>query len=162
MPSEGVADELVDLGVMREEGIDGFGRCFVANSSAIMNPLETDRIRARHLAEGVILDGLRQWARKNGIGSYNRLTIRGEGQPLMVGQFKWDLTGPSYLLPAKRVRHKKIQPGFVVADVFAEGQLDVHHIQYFIRKVQIYQKTSNSGALFSDPHGRKLYRRCHN
>ena len=77
----------------------------------------------------------------------------------MVGQFKWDLTGPSYLLPLRR---ENIRNGFVVADVFTERQLDVHHIRYFIRKVQTYQKTSNSGALFPDPYGRKIYRRCPN
>ena len=140
-----VAKQLVDLGVMEEEEIDGFGRCFVANPSAVIQPLATSHIRARRLTEGVVLDGLRQWARKNGIGSYDKITVRGEGQPLKVGQFKWDLTGPSYLLPVRRANAKN---GFVVADVFAEGRLDVAHIQYFARKVKIYQETSNSGALF--------------
>ena len=56
-----------------------------------------------------------------------------------------DLTGPSYLLPVRRV---DTQNGFVVADVFGEGRLDAPHIRYFIRKVQTYQKTSNSGTLF--------------
>ena len=50
-----------------------------------------------------------------------------------------------YLLPVRRFDN---QNGFVVADVFAECRLDVPHIRYFIRKVQTYQKTSNSGALF--------------
>ena len=145
VPSEGVAKKLVDLGVMKEAEISGLGRCFVANPYSIMHPLEIAHIRARRLTEVVILDGLRQWAWKNGIGSHNTITIRGEGHPLKVGQFKWDLTGPSYLLP---VRRANTQNGFVVADVFTEGRLDVPHIQYFIRKVQIYQKTSNSGALF--------------
>ena len=145
VPSEGVAKKLVDLGVMEEEEISGLGRCFVANPYSVMQPLATGHIRARRLTEGVILDGLRQWAWKNGIGSRNTIAIRGEGHSLMVGQFRWDLTGPSYLLPLKS---KNIPHGFVVADVFTEGQMDVPHIRYFIRKVQTYQKTSNSGALF--------------
>ena len=145
VPSERVAGELIDLGVMEEKEIGGFGRCFVAHPSTGMQPLKTSHISARRLTEGVVLDGLRQWARKNGIGSYDKITIRGEGHPLKVGQFKWDLTGPSYLLP---VRRADTQNGFVVADVFTEGRLDVRHIRYFIRKVQIYHKTSNSGALF--------------
>ena len=145
VPSEGVAKKLVDLGVMEEEEISGLGRCFVANPYSVMQPLATGHIRPRRLTEGVILDGLRQWAWKNGIGSRNTIAIRGEGHSLMVGQFRWDLTGPSYLLPLKS---KNIPHGFVVADVFTEGQMDVPHIRYFIRKVQTYQKTSNSGALF--------------
>ena len=148
VPAEGVAEKLVDLGVMEKEEIGSLGDCFVANPFAVSEPLEINHIRARRVAESVVLDGLRQWARKNGIGSYNKISIRGEHQPLMVGQFKWDLTGPSYLLPLRRFSRRSIQPGFIVADVFAEGQLDVPHIQYFIRKAQLYQKTSNSGALF--------------
>ena len=145
VPSEQLAKKLVDLGVMEEKEIAGFGRCFVAKPWAITQPLAISHIRARRLTEGVVLDGLRQWARKNGIGSYEKIVIRGEDHPLKVGQFKWDLTGPSYLLP---IRSGNTQNGFVVADVFAEGRLDVPHIRYFTRKVQIYQKTSNSGALF--------------
>ena len=145
VPSVGVAEKLRVLGVMKEEDLGVLGRCFVANPNAVMQPLGTGHIRARRLTEGVMLDGLREWAWKNGIGSRNTIAIRGESHPLMVGQFRWDLTGPSYLLPLRR---KNIPNGFVVADVFTERQLDIHHIRYFIRKVQTYQKTSNSGALF--------------
>ena len=148
VPAEGVADRLVDLGVMREYEIPGLGPCFVANCSGVNEPLSNNHIMARRRIEGVMLDGLREWARKNGIGSYHSINIRGDGRPLTVGQFKWDLTGPSYFLPVRRVKKKKTQPGFLVADCFAEGLLDVHQIQHFIRKVQTYLKTSNSGFLF--------------
>ena len=84
VPSEGVAKKLVDLGVMEEKEISGLGRCFVANPYFVIQPLGVGHIRARHLTEGVILDGLRQWTWKNGIGSHNTVAIRGEGQPLMV------------------------------------------------------------------------------
>ena len=57
-------------------------------------------------------------------------------------QFKWDLSGPSYLLPLRRGQAKN---GFLVADVFADGILDTHSIQFFIRKVQILRASSNAG-----------------
>ena len=139
-----VMQELVSLGVMREEERGGLGRCCIAEASALVTPLDTAHVRARRLTEGVILDALREWAWKNGIGSRNTITIRGEGKPCKVGQFKWDLTGPSYLLP---LRGRNQAHGFLVADVFAGSRLDVPRIQYFVRKVQTYQKTSNSGAL---------------
>ena len=148
IPSEGVSEKLIELGVLRKEDFSALGECFVANSYAIMEPLAASEISARRLTERVMLDGLREWIRKNGIGSYNSIDIRGEDKPLMVGQFKWDLTGPSYFLPVRKVGKTGTQNGFVVADVFDESWLDIHHIRYFIRKVQIYQKTSNSGALF--------------
>ena len=96
IPSAGLAERLVDLGIMEEKEIGGFGRCFVAKPNAVIEHVGPNPIRARRLAEGIMLDALRQWAWKNGIGSRNTITIRGEDQPLMVGQFKWDLTGPSY------------------------------------------------------------------
>ena len=144
VPSTAVMNKLVSLGVMNDEEIGGLGPCCVADAGAVMAPLGAVRIKARRLTEGVILDGLREWAWRNGISSRDTITIRGEGAPCRVGQFKWDLTGPCYLLPLRRGSREH---GFVVADVFTEERLNVHHIRYFIRKVQIYQKTANSGAL---------------
>ena len=143
--SQQTAGQLVDLRVMEKRTVDGLGYCFAANPRAIIRPLGAGHIKARRLAEAVMLDGLRQWAWKNGIGTRDTIAIRGENHPLQVGQFKWDMTGPCYLLPLRRGRFAH---GFVVADVFAEAELDAYQIRYFIRKAQIYQKTSNSGALF--------------
>ena len=143
--SERTARQLSDLGVIWRRVVDGFGDCFAANPRAIIHPLVPGHIKARRLAEAVMLDGLRQWAWKNGIGTRGTIAIRGETHPLQVGQFKWDMTGPCYLLPLRRERFTH---GFVVADVFADTELDAYQIRYFIRKAQMYQKTSNSGALF--------------
>ena len=148
IPSEGVSAKLIDLGVMEKEEIGVLGECFVTRPYAMVEPLESTEIYARRLTEGVILDGLREWVRNNGIGSYNSVDIRGDDKTLRVGPFQWDLTGPSYLVPVRKVEKSGIQNGFVVADVFDDCWLDIHHIRYFIRKVQTYQKTSNSGTLF--------------
>ena len=144
VPAASVMNQLISLGAMRAQEIDGLGHCCVAEADAVMAPLDAALIKARRLTESVILDGLRDWAWRHGIGSRGTITIRGERAPCRVGQFKWDLTGPCYLLPLRRGSREH---GFLVADVFAEGLLDVHEIRYFIRKVQIYQKTANSGAL---------------
>ena len=147
--SDRVAEELAKLGVIGNREIAGLGQCFVAMPDALIRKLSTDHIKARRLTEGVLLDGLRQWAWKNGIGSVNTMTIRGDSEHSMVGQFKWDLCGPSYLLSLRRKnRRNNVRHGFVVADVFAEGEISAPQIRYFVRKVQTYQKTSNSGPLF--------------
>ena len=148
VPSDNVARELLYLGAMEVTEITSIGRCFKLDFPAVEPPKKPNHIKARRLTEGVMLDGLREWLRNNGIGSYDKIAIRGEGQLLEVGQFKWDLTGPSYLLPVRHIKKTKTQNGFVVADVFAESRLDTHQIQYFIRKVQTYQRASNSGPLF--------------
>ena len=143
--SQRTARQLFDLGVIQRSVIHGFGPCFAANPQAIIQPLAPGHIKARRLAEGVMLDGLREWAWKNGVGTRGTIAIRGENHPLQVGQFKWNMTGPCYLFPLRR---EKFTHGFVVADVFADAQLDAHQIRYFIRKAQMYQKSSNSGSLF--------------
>lgn len=89
--------------------------------------------KARDLAEKVILDGVREWARRLGLASYNKIAIRGEPELKPIGQFSFDLAGPSYLLPLKRGAGR---PGFFIADVFAAGPLDEFQIRYFIRKAE--------------------------
>lgn len=145
VPTQEVASKLVELGVMEEREFGTLGRCYITRPAAVVQPLEYGHVVAWRQSESVMLDGLREWVRKNGVGSYDKIKIRGEDHSLEVGQFKWDLTGPSYLLPVRRSNNRN---GFVVADVFAGSRLGVPEIRYFIRKVQMYNKTSNSGPLF--------------
>ena len=140
-----VASELIKLGMMHEHVSSDLSRDYAADGHALHAPRPLPEVRARRHAEAVILDGLREWLRKNSIGSYNKIAIRGDDHPRMVGQFKWDLTGPCYFHPVVRAHGKN---GFVVADVFAGTRLDEHSIRYFIRKVRMYSASSNSGALF--------------
>ena len=140
-----VAERLIELGVMEGQSIGDLGSCYVANPGALTTPVTPQTFRSRRLVEDVMLDGLRMWMRRNGVGSSDKIAIRGEDHPLMVGQFKWDLTSPCYLFPLRR---QDILHGFVVADAFWEYQMSTFHIQYFLRKVQTYQQTSNSGLLF--------------
>jgi hypothetical protein len=96
---------------------------------------------SRLKAEGILLDAIREWARKLGLASYNAIAIRGDHRPRQVGPFTWDLTGPSYLLS---FRNKNTPPGFFVADVFAEGVLDEHQIKFFVRKAQMLKAALNN------------------
>ena len=145
VPSVVVAKRLIELGVLKEQPIGDLGPCYIAKSEGIMSRLTLQMFRARRLVEGVALDGLRTWMRINGVGSPDKMAIRGDDHPLMVGQFKWDLTGPCYLFPLRR---QDSLHGFVVADVFWENRMDAFHIRYFLRKVQTYQHTSHSGPIF--------------
>ena len=142
--SSQVVSELIKLGVVHEHTSGDLTREYVASEHAPHPPKPPSEIRARRHAEAVILDGLREWLRKNSVGSYDKIAIRGDEHPRMVGQFKWDLTGPCYLRPVMRLDGNN---GFVVADVFAGTRLDEHDIRYFIRKAKMYGATSNSGGL---------------
>ena len=151
--SEWVAKRLVQLGAMRREEVEDVGSCYVANpqiTDYFADPNTTD-FRALRIIEKLGLEGLREWVAKNSIGAYTKATIRGEDYPTQVGSFKWDLTAPSYLAPLKRHSISDVEsrtlPGFVVADSFVTQKLDSMHIQYFIHKTRLYDKTANSGKL---------------
>lgn len=98
----------------------------------------------RRTAESVLLDAVRDWARKLGLGSYNTIAIRGDEGLRPIGPFMFDLAGPSYFAPVQQANGK---PGFIVADVFVEGTLNEHHIQYFIRKVTMLRSMRPSYAV---------------
>lgn len=103
---------------------------------------DTDGIKARGIAEGIILDGLREWARRIGAASFNKIWIRGEPDLEPIQQFQFDLAGPSYLMSLRR---GKGAMGFLVADVFSTGLLNEFEIRYFIRKARALH-ASLSGA----------------
>ena len=103
-------------------------------------------MRARDLTERVLLDGLREWCRKTGMASYNAIRVRGDQDLKPIGPFAFDLAGPSYLLPLQGGATK---PGFVVADVFAEGRLTVEQVQFFIRKARMLKATLKGTGVLS-------------
>ena len=102
-------------------------------------------MRARDTVERTILDGVRDWARNIGAASYNQIAIRGEEALKPVQQFRFDLVGPSYLLPLQR--GDKRSPGFLVADVFSDGALDEFHVRYFLRKAKALHSTLTSATI---------------
>ena len=152
--SNQVAAKLMRLHAMRVEEIDGVGSCYVANALVTDDLCDLDprEFAVLRVAENLALEGLREWVGRNSVGAFTKIAIRGENFPAQVGQFKFDLTAPCYLLPVRnQLRRDGIShtsPGFVVADSFVTRALSATHIRYFIRKVKIYEKTSNSGRLF--------------
>lgn len=132
-----VLDRLAAAGLLAERRL-GEERIVVVGRYEIGHA-DVDGMRSRGVAERIILDGLREWARRIGAASYNQIRIRGEPELEPIQQFNFDLAGPSYLLSLRR--GKVGSPGFLVADVFSEGILDEYHIRYFLRKAQALHAT---------------------
>lgn len=133
LSAERVAETLSKASVIREY-VDADSRKYLSFSAAggvldINGP-----------AELVMLDAVREWARKLGFASYNSIAIRGEDGLVPIGPFMFDLAGPSWFGPIPQSGGK---PGFLVADVFAEGPLTEHQIQFFIRKVTMLKAMRN-------------------
>jgi len=71
------------------------------------------------------------WLKKNSIASYNAITYYGD-----FCSYNWDLASPSYLLPLIKRKGEKRNPGFIVADIIPQFDIDDDDVEYFIRKVE--------------------------
>ena len=146
VPASVVFDKLLSIGLIEAVEIRNLAECIrLRNDLFQVNELNT--FRASRLAEDIQMDALREWVRKIGLVSYNAASIRDDRQAPSFGNFYWDLTGPSYLLPLVSRSETKTKPGFFVADVFCDTSLDVPDIQYFLRKVRMLQ-TRTRGVPF--------------
>lgn len=125
-----VLESLTSVGILKRITSDQMGDCVAIDPNELGIP-DVNYAWAQRRAESVLLDAIREWVRNLGIGSYNAVSIRGEKAKRIVGQFSWDLTAPSYLLPLKQANGR---PGFVTADVFVGDNLDEFQIRYFLRK----------------------------
>ena len=145
--SSRVEQTLEAAGVIRRENVNGED-CYVISRPELGYP-EYESFKARNIIEDIMIDGVREWVRKMGLASYNSIAIRRENpEKRMVGAFKWDLTGPSYLLPL-RVGNSK--PGFFVADVFSGSTLDENNVSYIIRKSQLLKASTKNIRVLSMP-----------
>jgi hypothetical protein len=140
-----VAKKLVDAGFV-ERLTDASHGEIIRLFPYALGPSDTAGMKVRNAVEGVMLDGLREWAKKNGCAGYNSIAIRGDEHPRLVGPYKWDLTGPSYLLPLRGTKDAESQ-GFLTADVFAVGPITHHQIKYMIRKAVNLRATTNVGRV---------------
>jgi hypothetical protein len=135
VPAALVLKRLVDSGFLRTRHYSGvpYAGELVELGWDELGERDVEGLRMRQVVERVMLDGLREWARKNNLASYNAIAIRGDDHPRLVGPYKWDLTGPSYLLPLRGGKEGLEGQGFFVADAFA-GVLTLDQTRYFIRK----------------------------
>lgn len=136
VPLAGVLENLEKAGLVERFEIGEMGECVSLHRLAFGS--QDQRVfRAQKLAEDVLMDGLREWARKLGFASYNAIDIRDTDQAPKFGTFHWDLVGPSYLLPLTAGTSKNRKPGFFAADVFCGSTMDLANIQYFLRKIRM-------------------------
>lgn len=136
VPLAGVIDNLENARLIRRDDVGELGECLMLHPDAFDFP-DIHAFRARALAEGVLMDALREWARRLGLASYDAITIREGNDAPRFSTFFWDLCGPSYLLPLVSIKKGKRTPGFFVADVFCGCTLSLANIQYFLRKVRV-------------------------
>lgn len=116
--------------------VEGVGECVAIDADGHFGTPNISRLRARLVTEQILIFAVRDWARKLGMASYEKIEVRQEDASLpRYGTFNWDLCGPTYLQPmVRRDTAGKLQPGFLVCDAIAGGNVDELAMAAFIRK----------------------------
>lgn len=134
IPGDEVVRRLVDAELLQTVEMPGLGSCVAFARGELYLDIRFPEVRARLIAEKVLLQSIQEWAAKLGFGSFHSFKLRGEGTP-MVGQFSWDLTAPSFLGPlANWSDPAKPKPGFLVVDVLLTEVVGLADISPFIYK----------------------------
>lgn len=79
--------------------IDGFGRCVLLTQYEQDLQFILPDIRARLIAEKILMGAISQWAKNLGLVSYNIFTDRDAEELPSVSTTLWDMAGPSYISP---------------------------------------------------------------
>jgi hypothetical protein len=134
-----VLERLKHVRILEQREVPGVGDCISLDCNGRFPIVNEHELAARLLTEKILLLAVKDWARKLGVASYDKILVRDETTELpKVGTFRWDLTGPSYLTPmVRRDASGKPKPGFFVCDVVAGTEVDEQAIGAFLRKCQL-------------------------
>lgn len=135
---------LDEAGLLEKVTVPGLGECVALVQARDFYEWRGADIRARLITESVLLSAVREWVRKLGIVSYDKVGTREGDTPAMVGTFAWDLTAPSYLgFLTKRSKDGKQKPGFFVCDIYLGGRVTVEGVRPFINKCKTLRQLRN-------------------
>lgn len=109
-------------------------RTYVGFKTSYHRTEQIEVINATDLAEFVALNGIKDWARKLGFGSYNAFNIRGDDEAPVVSGMTFDLSAPSYVRPLMSVTDGKVKPGFLACDINLLQVIETDEVEAFIRK----------------------------
>ena len=148
-----VLQRLTEIGIVEVVNHADFGECVSLTSAleGVSVLAKPGAFRARLLAEDILLGALTEWIRNLGLGSYNKVQTRNLKAQPQFGQFKWDVSAPSYIHPLTRYdrRSSKLNPGFIVADVLLGQDVAPKHLRYFLKKNALMRSQRTAAPFLS-------------
>lgn len=137
--SETVLERLEKVRLVALVDIAGIGPCVALAANGCFRVLDDEELKARLVTEKILLLAIRDWVRKLGLASYDKIALRDDPKGLpRVGTCAWDLTGPSYLHPmVRRAADGKPKPGFLACDVLVGESADDKAVAAFVRKCRV-------------------------
>lgn len=160
--SDTVLARLEAVRLVRSADVEGIGPVVVLNAGGQIGAFEDHHLRSRLIVENILLLAVRDWAKRLGMASYEKIAVRGDGPLPQFGTFNWDLCGPSYLAPiVRRDQNGKPKPGFLVCDVVS-GVMDENAVGAFVRKFKLVSAPKNMSpflpVLIADGFTREAFR----
>ncbi|HVT17770.1 MAG TPA: hypothetical protein VHQ90_16530 [Thermoanaerobaculia bacterium] len=125
---------LEDLGLMEECKDPELGACLRLASVSGFRVAEVRERRAARLAERVLLEAFKEWTRKLGLVSYEKVRLRGDDEVPVFGPYGFDYSAPSYVHPLGDAPAARC--GFLVADVVLRDGVTLKQCEYFLRKAK--------------------------
>lgn len=151
LSSERVLERLREIGIFKiDEHADLEKSVSLAPATpTLANAFKPNASRSRLLAEDILVIAVKEWMRNLGLGSYNRVQTRTLGAQPQFGQFKWDVTAPSYVHPLVRYNKSSPKPGFIVVDVLLGRDVAAPHLQYFLKKSTLMRSQRTTAPFLS-------------
>jgi hypothetical protein len=138
-----VLERLSAINLLEEFVDETSGEVFVKFRPQQYSMDPVDDVRARMVAENVALHGMKEWCRRIGLGSFDRVRVRGDDEDPVVSSVFWDMTAPSYARPLLQTSSSGVKPGFVVCDVNLRGVIGEDDVALFVRKHDLASGPAN-------------------
>lgn len=151
IPPDGVLEFLMLHKLVTQRDVQELGACIQLSESLPFSLQSTPtRMKARLLAEDIVIGHLAQWFSQLGLMAHSSYKVRSHQAQPEFGKFHWDMTCPSYVHPfASFQKGDKPSPGFIVADVSIADHVTLPQVQSFLRKCGIIRHQRNSRPFLS-------------
>lgn len=148
VPPEKILQRLEIHEILKTVEISGIGKCIILAEKVQYIPTLEPELRARLVAEKVLISAVMQWAKNLGLVSFNLVKNRDEEEFPTVSTTIWDVAGPSYisaLINVSKTDKSKIKQGFLACDILLNKSISEDGIQPFIRKCNTLRGLPNVG-----------------
>lgn len=144
---ERVLERLCEIQYLKISEQEGASQAEVSFAPTFYYQAASGEKNAIAIAEHIALLAVKEWARRFGLGSFNKFQIRDDDQLPLVSGIAWDLSAPSYVRPLVKVTSTGAKPGFIVCDINLFGITDVDAVKAFVRKHDLASAPPNVGPI---------------
>lgn len=141
IPSSEILRRFIDIKLLKEVTVAGIGECIVFNER--ISNVNYTAFRSRMTVEYILAESVRAWSVKVGFSSKNTISLADGVNLPKFSTFCFDLVGPSYLNALTKSKDTKVKPGFFLADVIWNDQLQEQQVKGFLYKVSTLKMLRN-------------------